>query len=83
MQAKMVSIKELSDPLENPTLCLSALRVFDKCHECSVYRIHQATNQLDKLKCKPHVNPRYLELLKQKRVVLDQIATIEKEMSNL
>jgi hypothetical protein len=83
MQAKVVSIKELSDPVENPTLCLSAARVFNKCHECPVFKRAQAANRVQKLKCKPHLNPKYVELLDQKRKALDQLRNIEADLENL
>jgi hypothetical protein len=82
MQAKVVSIKELSDPKENPTFCLSALRVFDKCHECPVFKRAQASDTIQKLKCKPHINTKYLELLAQKRKILEQLRNIEADMKS-
>jgi len=82
MQSKVVSIKELSDPQENPTFCLSVARVFNKCHECPVFKRAQASNRLDKLKCQPHINTKYLELLEQKRKVLEQLHNIEADMKS-
>ena len=81
MQSKVVSIKELTE--DNPTFCLSALRVFDQCHECPVFKRAQSSNTIIKLKCKPHLNAKYHELLGQKRKVLDQLNTIEAQMKNL
>jgi hypothetical protein len=83
VEVKLVSLKELSDPNENPTFCLSPLRVFDKCHECDKFKRAQAGNRVDKLGCKPHVNPKYLELLERKRQILKQLRQIEEEMSTL
>jgi len=83
VEAKLVSIKELSDPIENPAFCLSPLRVFNKCHECDKFKRAQATNRVDKLDCKPHMNPKYLELLEKKRQILDQLRQIEIEMNTL
>ena len=81
MKSKVVSIQELTE--DNPTFCLSALRVFDQCPECPVYKIHQATNQLDKLKCKPHINPKYADLAAEKRKLLDRIKEIETTQKEL
>ncbi len=77
MKSKVVTIEELQT--DNPTFCLSPLRVFEKCPECPVYKLHQATNTINKLKCKPHINPKYTELAAEKRKLLDRIAEIEKE----
>jgi len=83
VECKVVSIKELSDPTENPVFCLSPLRVFNKCHECDKFKRAQANNRVEKLDCKPHLNSKYLELLKQKRTLLDQLQQIETEIKNL
>lgn len=81
MRVKVVSIKELTE--DNPTLCLSALRVFNDCHECPTFKRAQAHNTIDKLKCKPHIKPRYWELLKRKKAILKQLRTIETEIQKL
>jgi len=81
MQSKVVSIKELTE--DNPTFCLSVLRVFDQCHECPVFKKKQASRTLKKLKCKPHLNVKFNELFAQKQKALDQIAEIEKQLKSL
>ena len=81
MQSKVVSIKELTE--DNPTFCLSASRVFDKCHECPVFKKAQANRTIEKLKCKPHLNPKHQELLAQKQNLLDMLKYVEDQMKNL
>lgn len=36
MEAKVVSVKDVVK--NNPTLCLSPARYFEKCHKCSVFQ---------------------------------------------
>lgn len=86
VDAKVVSIKELTE--NNPTLCLSPLRVFNKCHECQQFkqalRKHKTLEKTaEKLKCNPHINPKFLELSAKKRRLLDQLSVIDEEISKL
>lgn len=91
VETKVVSIKELTDPEENPTLCLSPRRVFNKCHECEVYKRHLqclrgVRKRADKqhvLKCKPHLDEKYKELIAQKQNLLDMIKYVDEQMANL
>jgi len=81
MRSKIVTIEELTT--DNPTLCLSALRVFNECHKCEVFKRAQAQNRIIKLKCKPKLHPQYFELLAEKRKLLDQLNEVNKEMEKL
>lgn len=53
-QRRIVSIRELMG--DNPTICLSPLRVFDKCFECPTYIQSRRRGKVDRLKCSPHIN---------------------------
>jgi len=74
MESKVVSIKELTE--NNPTLCLSALRVFGKCHQCSMYK-----KSPDKLKCNPVVPTDVISLTKQRRKLLQEMREIDRTLS--
>lgn len=80
MQSKVVSIKELTT--DNPTLCSSPRRVFNRCHECEQYKRFQK-GQIKKLKCKPHINLEYLELTRQKRLILNQLKAVDDKIESL
>lgn len=81
MKSKVVTIKELTD--DNPTFCLSVLRVFNKCNECQHYKHFEYLKKLDKLKCKPHLNPEYMALIKEKQKVTERAKTIDEQIKNL
>lgn len=69
---KVVTIKELTE--DNPTICLSPLRVFEKCHQCPVYKAR------DKLKCEPHLNKDMLALMERKKKLLQELDDINKRL---
>ena len=81
VQSKVVTIKELTE--DNPTLCLSVLRVFDKCHECSQYKSYERIGKLDKMQCKPHVNLEILALIKEKQHITERAKEIDEKLKNL
>jgi len=75
----IVSYKELSDEKKNPTLCLSALRGLNKCHQCDIFKQHMNTLRQGKkhrLACKPHIPKDILKLLRKKNKLLDELAII-------
>jgi len=74
MKSKLVTIEELTK--DNPTLCLSALRVFNECHKCDVFLNAYRKDRIGKLKCKPHLTNDVIDLLKKKRYLLDQLQII-------
>jgi len=54
VKAKVVNVKDLLDTKENPTLCLSPLRVFNECHKCPVFqRQLKEGKPIEKMRCKP------------------------------
>lgn len=71
VKAKVVSIKELTK--DNPTLCLSALRVFNKCHQCPQYKKQNR-------KCKPHIDNKYLNLHNRKEKLQKELKEIDKAL---
>lgn len=79
VEAKVVSIEELQT--DNPTLCLSVLRVFNKCFECEQYKKFKK-GYIKKMKCKPHIDKDLFnaELLKRKEELLKQIEKINNEL---
>lgn len=84
VKAKVVAIKDLLNPKENPALCLSPLRVFDECHKCEAFqRQLKAGKPIEKMRCKPHLKPEYFKLLQQKQKLLEQLNQIDKQIKNL
>ncbi len=67
MKAKVVSSSDLFDKEKNPTLCLSAIRMFNNCHKCRIFRTAWFKRREGKLKCKPQTKPEKIELLKKIR----------------
>jgi hypothetical protein len=88
-QSKVVSIDELKN--NNPTLCLSPNRVFDRCERCEVFirkykKLQDITKTINSIKCVPHLNKDKIKLL-EKRVRLKQdydsrIAEIDRLLQN-
>lgn len=78
MESKVISIKELQE--DNPTFCLSTLRVFEKCHNCTVYKNASLKHALDKLKCNPRIREDIQILLKRKEKLLSELAEINKTL---
>ena len=78
MRVKIVSAKELTT--DNPKLCMSPLRVFGLCHKCQIFKSARGTPELKlkKLPCKPKVQPKYLELLKEKHELLLKLREIDR-----
>jgi hypothetical protein len=79
-EAKVVSIEELSEG--NPTMCLSALRVFNKCFECPAFIRAEKLDRLDRMKCTPHIDRELLntKLLEEKAGLEKQIQKIDEEI---
>jgi hypothetical protein len=67
-EAKLVSIEELKK--DNPRLCLSALRVFNRCEECPIY---------DKCESRK-VNPELIKKLERKEELKKQLKEIKEEL---
>lgn len=76
MKAKVVSLEELTK--NNPTFCLSPLRVFGECYKCPKFRFNK--NPL-KLFCKPQISDKAQFLLEQKRKAVALLKTINKELA--
>lgn len=93
MKVKTVSKEELEE--NNPTLCLSPLRVFEQCHECDKFKQRKSIvsrksaknvteeEVIDKMSCKPVIKPEMLELLKKKSELLNQVREVEEEINEL
>jgi len=78
MKFKTIDFATLLDPTENPTYCLSPLRVFNECHKCSVFKL--AKGNEDNLACKPHVTKRVRILMARKRRLLEKLQAIDQEL---
>lgn len=74
MESKVVSIKELRE--NNPTLCLSALRVFGKCHQCPQYK-----KAPDKLKCNPVISVEVITLTGRRQKLLEEMREIDRTLA--
>lgn len=83
---KSVSIQELQEG--NKRLCLSALRVFGKCHECEVMkRYFKDRDRTESKGIKPcesvKINPLYFELEEKKKELNKQLSKIHEEIKNI
>jgi len=75
MQPKTTSVYMSEIVKDNPTLCLSALRVFANCHKCQVFKDKLITKGLKvlNLKCKPQIKPEIKKLLKKRQQLLKEL----------
>lgn len=85
IEAKVVSVSELTDRKENPAFCLSALRVFEKCHKCQKFvsamrRYRDFNTVVQKLDCKPQVSEAIRALLSKKRELSAELKRVNKEL---
>ena len=69
MKTQVVSFKEMVE--DNPTLCLSPLRMLGHCHRCEHYRQKER-------KCNPRVKPEILALLEEKQRLLQRVREINR-----
>lgn len=76
MRVKVVTIKELTE--DNPTLCLSTLRVFGKCHQCPHYK-----KSPNKLKCNPVTHKDLQALTERKKKLLHEIGKVNRAIAEL
>lgn len=80
MKAVIVSVKELADPVKNPTFCLSALRALNECHRCEIFRREWRNRREGKLKCIPQMQEGVRELLMEKRETHDRLKEIDRRL---
>ena len=83
MKTKIVTLKELSE--DNPTLCLSPLRVFEECHKCDQFkqefRKHQSVDEaINSMKCNPRIRSDIRKLLERKKELLKELAKINSQL---
>lgn len=76
VEARLVSIEELKK--DNPTMCLSALRVFGRCNECPQYKKYKKGLK-KKLDCEPKVNIAFLK----NQILKDQIKKLRKQREQI
>ena len=76
VESKLVTIKELTT--DNPTLCLSPLRVFEKCHQCPQYKTAVSHSLVDKLKCVPHVKAETLRVIERRKQLYAELAKLDR-----
>lgn len=75
MQHKVVTLKELTEG--NPTLCLSTLRVFGKCHQCPSYIKHP-----DKLRCNPVVSLDTVALIEHRKKLMSEVRKADEVLAD-
>ena len=93
MKTAIANVKDIANPEENPTLCLSAKRYVGGCYHCAIFRsVYMRTKQnlketLKKLACKPNITKETitslvkLKSLYEKKKELDmQIAKIDEQL---
>jgi len=89
----MVDVKamKISEVMEdNPTLCLSPCRVFEKCYNCEKFKRKYQGNKvvpisriIDMMKCKPRIKAEALALIEEERHKLYEIARIKAEIAEI
>jgi len=77
MKTKLVSLSELTE--NNPTLCLSALRVFGDCHKCEQYKKFEK-GIIKTLKCNPKFNKKALKLLRKRKIIRQNFIEANQEL---
>lgn len=82
--SKVVNLSEVME--DNPTLCLSTLRIFKKCHQCRVFQstFRRCNKDLEKtlqhMACNPKLDKKMLALLERKVRLQREIAEINKQL---
>ncbi len=76
MKSKVVTIKELTE--NNPTLCLSALRVFGNCTECPMYK-----KSPNKLKCNPVISEEMMKRSERREKLLQEIRDAKRALKDM
>lgn len=66
MKSKIVHFKDIFNK-NNPTSCLSTLRVFTDCHKCQTYLNAFNNKRENKLSCNPMLKPKIRKLMSKKR----------------
>ena len=90
MRVAVVNVKDILDPEKNPTLCLSPLRYTGECHKCQKFKFALTNNYgndiekaIKSMKCKPQIDPIFIELHKKKLTLLKQLRELNKKMEEL
>ena len=90
MKVAIVDVKDVLDPEKNPTLCLSPLRFTGQCHKCGKFQLALANNYnndieraIKSMKCKPQIDPIFIELHKEKLALLKQLRKIKKKIKEV
>ena len=90
MKVAIVNVDDVLDPEKNPTLCLSPLRFTGQCRKCRKFQLALANNYnndieraIKSMKCKPQIDPIFIELHKKKLALLKQLRELNKKMEEL
>jgi len=90
MKVAVVNSKDVLDPEKNPTLCLSPLRFMGQCHKCGKFQLALTNNYgndiekaINSMKCKPQIDPIFIELHKKKLTLLKQLREINKKIKEI
>ena len=88
MDAKVITVRDITE--NNPTLCMSPIRYFDRCYQCDVFKSVLKQNNGDILKtietlgCNPHITDRAIFLIGQretiKKATREEIKKIDEEL---
>jgi len=78
-EAKIVTIEELTT--NNPTLCLSANRVFGRCNECEYYK--RKTKEGKPLKCVPIIDDKRQKVLEAKKKLTEMYKDNMKKLDEM
>jgi len=65
IKAKSLMLSEILK--DNPTNCLSVLRVFDLCHKCTTYINAYKQDRQNNLSCIPKIKPKIKKLLTERK----------------
>ena len=90
MKVAVVNSKDVLDPEKTPTLCLSPLRFTGQCHKCGKFQLALTNNYgndiekaINSMKCKPQIDPIFIDLHKEKLTFLKQLREINKKIREI
>jgi len=90
MRVVVVNVDDVLDSEKNPTLCLSPLRFTGQCHKCGKFQLALTNNYgndiekaINSMKCKPQIDPLFIELHKKKLTMLKQLREINKKIKEI
>jgi len=87
MKTATITVEELTE--DNPTLCMSPLRVFRECHKCTHFKratcglmlpYNEIMKRIENMRCKPQIKDEVLKLIERKKELLRELSEINKAL---